>query len=335
MRLQSVDWIIIAGFMLVSLGIGVYVSRRASKDSVSFFLSNRQMPWWLLGVSMVATTFSTDTPNLVTEIVRTDGVSGNWIWWAFLLTGMVTAFLYARLWRRAGVLTDLEFYELRYSGKAAVAVRAFRSIYLGVFFNAVVMALVTLAAIKIGAVILGLTPLKTVLVVGSVTVVFTTFGGFLGVVITDLLLFAASMIGAIATAWVAVNLPEVGGLSALFDHPIVAEHMSILPDFSNWEVALTVFIIPLAVQWWSVWYPGPNREAAAMWRSACWQRKMRTMLSPQWSCSRLRTTRCGRGHGYWWRWLHWSSFRTSLLSRALSRRLTRLLCDTILPTRPC
>jgi len=256
MRIETIDWVIIAGFMFASLAIGAMVSRRAGRDSASFFLSNRRMPWWLLGVSMVATTFSTDTPNLVTEIVRTQGVSGNWVWWAFLLTGMVTAFLYARLWRRAGVLTDLEFYELRYSGKAAVAVRAFRSIYLGVFFNAMVMALVTLAAIKIGAVILGTTPIETVLVVGTVTVAFTTLGGFLGVVITDLLLFVASMVGAVATAWIAVNLPEVGGLSALLSHPGVAGQLAFFPDFSNRDVTLTVLVVPLAVQWWSVWYPG-------------------------------------------------------------------------------
>ena len=256
MRLEYIDWIIISSFLLLILGIGVYVSRRAGQSSASFFLSNRQMPWWLLGVSMVATTFSTDTPNLVTEIVRTQGISGNWVWWAFLLTGMVTAFLYARLWRRAGILTDLEFYELRYSGKAAIAVRGFRAIYLGVFFNAMVMALVTLAAIKISAVILGLTPLETVLIIGSVTLVFTTLGGFLGVVITDLILFVASMTGAVATAWVAVNLPQVGGLSELLTHPAVAGRLGFFPDFSNWEITLTVFIIPLAVQWWSVWYPG-------------------------------------------------------------------------------
>lgn len=256
MRLEYIDWIIISSFLLLILGIGVYVSRRAGQSSASFFLSNRQMPWWLLGVSMVATTFSTDTPNLVTEIVRTQGISGNWVWWAFLLTGMVTAFLYARLWRRAGILTDLEFYELRYSGKAATAVRGFRALYLGVFFNAMVMALVTLAAIKISAVILGLTPLETVLIIGSVTLVFTTLGGFLGVVITDLILFVASMTGAVATAWVAVNLPQVGGLSELLTHPAVAGRLDFFPDFSNWEITLTVFIIPLAVQWWSVWYPG-------------------------------------------------------------------------------
>ncbi|MEO1201396.1 MAG: sodium:solute symporter family protein, partial [Pseudomonadota bacterium] len=256
MRLQTVDWIIIAAFLATSVAIGAWVSRRAGQDTTSFFLFNRRMPWWLLGISMVATTFSTDTPNLVTEIVRTQGVAGNWVWWAFLLTGMVTAFLYARLWRRAGVLTDLEFYELRYSGRAAVLVRGFRAVYLGVFFNAMVMALVTLAAIKISSVVLGISPLQTVLIVGAATVVFTTLGGFLGVVITDLLLFAASMVGAVATAFIAVNLPEVGGLAAMLEHPAVGERLSFFPDFSNWEVTLTVFVIPLTVQWWSVWYPG-------------------------------------------------------------------------------
>jgi Na+/proline symporter len=214
------------------------------------------MPWWLLGTSMVATTFSTDTPNLVAEIVRTNGVSGNWIWWAFLITGMVTCFLYARLWRRSGSLTDLEFYELRYSGRGAAFLRVFRALYLGVFFNIMTMALVSLAAIKIGAVILGLSPIQTLLIAGTATLIFSTLGGFLGVVLTDLILFAISMTGAILAAWVAVNLPEVNGLQNLLAHPDVAPKLSFIPDFSNMEVALAVFIVPLAVQWWSVWYPG-------------------------------------------------------------------------------
>ena len=256
MQLHWIDWVIIASFMLLSLIVGAWVSRRSGKSAASFFLSNRRLPWWLLGISMVATTFSTDTPNLVTEIVRTNGVAGNWVWWAFLLTGMVTAFLYARLWRRAGVLTDLEFYELRYSGAAASVVRAFRGIYLGVFFNAMVMALVTLAAVKIAAVILGTTPLQTVLALGVVTVVFTTLGGFLGVVITDLILFVTAMVGAFATAYVVVKLPQVGGLQQLMTHPEVIDKLQFVPSFSDWDIALTVFVIPLAVQWWSVWYPG-------------------------------------------------------------------------------
>lgn len=256
MILVWLDWAIIASFLIVSLAIGFALRRRASRDSRSFFLSNRNLPWWLLGVSMVATTFSVDTPNLVTEIVRTNGVAGNWIWWAFLITGMFTCFLYARLWRRSEVFTDLEFYELRYSGKAAAAVRAFRAVYLGVFFNVVVIAQVTLAATKIGAVTLGLSPLQTVLVCGVVTVTFSALGGFLGVVITDLLLFSVSMIGAVAAAWITLSLPEVGGLTNLLDSPGVASQLSFFPDLSNTELLVSLLVIPLAVQWWSVWYPG-------------------------------------------------------------------------------
>ena len=255
-KLIWIDWAIISAVLILTLGIGVLVSRKAGVSSSSYFLSGRNMPWWLLGVSMVATTFSTDTPNLVTEIVRTQGVSGNWIWWAFLITGMFTCFLYARLWRRSGALTDLEFYELRYSGKAASFLRTFRALYLGVFFNVMVMALVTLAAIKIAAVMVGFSPMQTVLVAGTVTLVFSTLGGFLGVVITDLILFAISMTGAVMAASVVLGLPEVNGLQNLLAHPDVATKLSFLPDFSNAEVAIAVFIIPLAVQWWSVWYPG-------------------------------------------------------------------------------
>ena len=250
------DWAIIASFLVASLAIGFAVRRRAGRDSSAFFLSGRKVPWWLLGVSMVATTFSTDTPNLVTEIVRTNGVAGNWVWWAFLITGMCTCFLYARLWRRSGVFTDLEFYELRYSGKAAAAVRAFRAVYLGVFFNVVVIALVTLAAIKIGAVTLGFSPLQTVIVAGAVTVAFSALGGFLGVVITDLVLFVVSMTGAIAAAWVALSLPEVGGLANLLDSPQVTSRLRFFPDLSDTDLVVSLLVIPLAVQWWSVWYPG-------------------------------------------------------------------------------
>jgi Na+/proline symporter len=205
MQLNWVDWAIICGFIFTSLAIGILVSRRAGGNAESFFLSGRNLPWWLLGTSMVATTFSTDTPNLVTDIVRTNGVSGNWVWWAFLLTGMLTAFVYARLWRRSRVMTDLEFYEIRYSGAASGFLRGFRAIYLGVFFNVMIMAAVTLAVIKIGAVILGLSPLQTVLIAGVVTAVFSAAGGFLGVILTDLILFAASMTGAVVAAVAAVT----------------------------------------------------------------------------------------------------------------------------------
>lgn len=254
--LNLFDYLFIAGFFLITLTIGFYVSRKSSKSASEYFLSGRTMPWWLLGVSMVATTFSTDTPNLVTDIVRTNGVSGNWVWWAFLITGLLTVFVYAKLWRRSGVSTDIEFYELRYGGKPAKFLRGFRAIYLGVLFNILAMSAVTLAAIKIGSVMLGLSPLETVGIAGLVTVIFSAVGGFKGVVYTDFILFFVAMAGGIGAAIYIVNLPEVGGMSEIMSHEIVSEKLSILPDFSNRELLITLFIIPLAVQWWSAWYPG-------------------------------------------------------------------------------
>jgi len=256
MRLEAYDWFFIIAFFIISILIGVITSRTAGKGFKEFFLSGRNMPWWLLGVSMVATTFSADTPNLVTDIVRQNGVSGNWVWWAFLLTGMLTVFIYAKLWRRSEVLTDLEFYELRYSGKEAAFLRGFRAIYLGVFFNVMIMASVSLAAIKIGGVMLGLTPLQTIFWASVVTVLYSILGGLKGVIITDFFQFIIAMIGAIWAAYIAINLPEVGGLSKLITHENVIGKLNFLPDFNNWEVMLPVLILPLAIQWWSVWYPG-------------------------------------------------------------------------------
>jgi len=256
MNLTGLDWIFIGGFFVVSLVIGLMVTKQAGKDSKEFFLSGRNMPWWLLGISMVATTFSADTPNLVTDIVRKNGIAGNWVWWAFLLTGMLTVFVYAKLWRRSGVMTDLEFYELRYSGKMAAFLRGFRAIYLGVFFNVLIMASVCLAAIKIGGVLLGLTPLQTLLIASIVTVIYSALGGLRGVIITDFVQFGMAMIGAVWAAYVVVNLPQINGLTNLLNHPNLAGKLNLMPDFNNMNVLLPLFIIPLAVQWWSVWYPG-------------------------------------------------------------------------------
>ena len=256
MILQTFDWIFIIGFFAISILIGIITSRTAGKGFKEFFLSGRNMPWWLLGISMVATTFSADTPNLVTDIVRQNGVSGNWVWWAFLLTGMLTVFIYAKLWRRSDVLTDLEFYELRYSGKEAAFLRGFRAIYLGVFFNVMIMATVSLAAIKIGGVMLGLTPIQTIFWASVVTVLYSLLGGLKGVIITDFFQFIIAMIGAVWAASIAINLPEVGGLTNLLSNENVVDKLNFLPDFNNWEVLLPVLILPLAVQWWSVWYPG-------------------------------------------------------------------------------
>jgi Na+/proline symporter len=255
MILNTIDWVILFGFLLISLGIGFWTSRK-NKSASEFFAAGGKMPWWLLGVSMVATTFSTDTPNLVTDIVRQNGVSGNWAWWAFLLTGMLTVFVYAGLWKKSGVLTDVEFYELRYSGKAARFLRGFRAIYLGFLFNVMIMASVSLAAIKIGGVLLGLSPVQTVVIAGIITVIYSSLGGLRGVLFTDFLQFFLSLGGALIAAYVALNHPKVGGLDNLLVHENVVDKLAFFPSFSNPEMWVMLLIIPLLVQWWSTWYPG-------------------------------------------------------------------------------
>lgn len=256
MLLSTLDWGIIIAFFVISLGIGLWTARSAGKSVNDFFLSGRNMPWWLLGISMVATTFSADTPNLVTDIVRTNGVSGNWVWWAFLLTGMLTVFVYAKLWRRSEVLTDLEFYELRYSGKGAAFLRGFRALYLGVFFNIMIMATVCLAAIKIGGVLLGFSPVETLFIAATITVIYSSMGGLKGVIITDFFQFILAMAATLGAAIILIDLPQVGGLEALISHPDVVPKLDLIPDISEGEVFLVLFIIPIALQWWSVWYPG-------------------------------------------------------------------------------
>lgn len=256
MVLSLLDWVIIIAFFTVSMIIGISVAGSVGKNTKEFFLSGRNMPWWLLGVSMVATTFSADTPNLVTDIVRKNGVSGNWVWWAFLLTGMLTVFVYARLWRRSEVMTDLEFYELRYSGKVAAFLRGFRAIYLGIIFNVIIMASVTLAAIKIGGVLLGLSPVETVLIASVVTVIYAAIGGLKGVIITDFFQFIIAMVGSIWACVLLLNLPEVGGLNQLLNTESLQHKLSFVPDLKDPSLFIPLFLIPLLVQWWSVWYPG-------------------------------------------------------------------------------
>ncbi len=256
MQLVSLDWWVIALYGVVALVVGLMFAKRAGQGTQEFFLSGRKAPWWLLGTSMVATTFSTDTPNLVADMVRSGGVSQNWLWWAFLITGMCTVFFYAKLWRRSGAFTDIGFYELRYSGKIAAFLRGFRALYLGVFFNVMIMAAVTLAAIKIAGVLLGVDKYTTVLIAGTVTVIYSATSGLWGVVVTDLLLFVIAMIGSLAAAYFAVQVPEVGGLTGLFSHSALEGKLSFLPDFSDWRTAAAVFVVPVAIQWWSTWYPG-------------------------------------------------------------------------------
>lgn len=256
MQLTSLDYTIIISFFLLILSVGIFASRKAGKNTSEFFLSGRNMPWWLLGFSMVATTFSTDTPNLVTDLVRNDGVAGNWVWWAFLLTGLLTVFIYAKLWRKSNVNTDMEFYELRYGGKPARFLRGFRAIYLGLAFNVLAMSGVTLAAIKIGQVMLGASSWQVVGIAGTITVIFSVIGGFRGVIYTDFVLFFVAMGGAIGAAFYLINIPEVGGLSALIAHENVVDKIDLLPKLDNKEQLIGLLVIPLAVQWWSSWYPG-------------------------------------------------------------------------------
>ena len=255
MQLSVIDWVIIGGYLVIALGVATFYIRRASRGTTEFFLSGRSLPWWMLGTSMVATTFSTDTPNLVTNLVREKGVANNWVWWAFLLTGMMTVFFYARLWRRSKVLTDLEFYEIRYSGRSAAFVRGFRAIYLGFFFNCVIMATVTLAAAKIANVLFGLSRLETVLFCSFFTILFSVMSGLWGVVVTDFIQFLMAITGAIAAAYYSLHHPAVGGLKGLVSQ-LDPQTLNILPDFNQWGLTLCVLIIPLTIQWWSVWYPG-------------------------------------------------------------------------------
>jgi len=247
MQLTLIDLVVIALYGAMALIVGIAFTRRAGANRQEFFLAGRQLPWWLLGTSMVATTFSTDTPNLVTDIVRTNGVSGNWVWWAFLVTGMLTVFFYAKLWRRSGVLTDMEFYELRYGGKPAAFLRGFRALYLGVFFNIMIMATVTLAAIKIGGVLLGLEPWEVVVLAGTVTVIYSATSGLWGVVVTDLMLFVIAMIGAVSAAYYALAVPEVGGLSGLLQNPALEGKLSFLPEKGNSRSCRT---LPIGIRRW-------------------------------------------------------------------------------------
>ena len=261
MHLQPIDWIIAISTVLICFAPALFFGKRAGKNTSEFFASGRSVPWWLAGLSMVATTFSSDTPNLVTDIVRRQGVAGNWCWWAFALTGMATVFFYARLWRRSGVMIDLEFYAVRYSGGAASFVRGFRSVYLGLCFNCIIMASVNLAACKIAGILFGLERWQTLLICGTLNVTFATYSGLWGVLVIDMIQFFIKMTAVIAAAYFAVK--AVGGMPVLLaklsaqSGPHGLNYLNILPDFTNnWDLAVAVFVMPLAVQWWAVWYPG-------------------------------------------------------------------------------
>ena len=256
MLLNGLDWTVIAAFFAVLALIPTVAARRAKRTANDFFTSGKSMPWWLIGFSMVAATTATDSANFFTEVIRRDGMGGNWIMWAFILTGLLTVFVYAKLWVRSGVTTDIEFYELRYSGKPAAFLRAFRTLYLGVVFNVLVLGNVILAAVKIGVVLFGIEPSTIYRVTVVASVVYTFFGGIRGVIWTDFFLFLVIMAGAVAAMVYGLRLPEVGGMAGLVAHPETAKRLSLLPDFSSWDTLLVMFVLPLAVQWWNVWKAG-------------------------------------------------------------------------------
>jgi SSS family solute:Na+ symporter len=257
-HLTTLDWVIVVVSLGVSFVPAIVFARRAGRDITEFFAAGRAAPWWLIGISLVATTFSTDTPNLVTNLVRDGGVAENWVWWSFLLTGMATVFFYARLWRRSRVLTDLEFYELRYAGRAASFVRGFRAIYLGLFFNCWIIATVNLALVKIAGVLFGWPRAETLAISVVIPIVFAATAGLWGVMVTDLIQFCITMTSAFAAAYFAIHAPGVGGLHGLIAHFARANPsaLAILPNFKDWQTSLGIFVIPITVIWWSVWYPG-------------------------------------------------------------------------------
>lgn len=265
MKLSLLDWSVIAAYFLFNLGIGIYYARRARGSTTEFFLSGRNVPWWLAGTSMVATTFAADTPLAVTGFVARNGIAGNWLWWNFVMSGMLTVFLYARLWRRAGVMTDIEFAELRYSGKPAAFLRGFRALYLGLPINCIIMGWVNLAMVKILEVTLDLNKRQAVTVVVGIllfTAFYTTISGLWGVLVTDLFQFVLKMGMVIVLAVFSVQ--AVGGMDALRAKIAMLDaqtgqpgsRLAFFPELDSvWMPALTLFTY-LAVNWWASWYPG-------------------------------------------------------------------------------
>ncbi len=256
MGLTKIDWFIITGYLVILTVIGLITGRRGGQDSESYFLSRRSMTWWLLGFSMVATTFSIATPNLITDMVRSGGVAKNWLWLSFLLSGMLTVFVYAKLWSRSKIMTDLEFYEIRYSGRAAAFLRGFRAIYLGFFFNILVLAGATLAFIKVTVIMTDINPMIFLIAVAAITVFYSTLGGLKSIIWTDFFQFVLAMTGAVVPAVIIVKSTAVGGMSNLLNNEIIHAKTSIMPDFSDPVMLLTLFVVPITIQWWAAWYPG-------------------------------------------------------------------------------
>ena len=257
--MQLLDWLIIGAYFVISAAIGLAYTKRAGKNVSEFFVSGRSLPWWLAGTSMVATTFAADTPLAVTGMVAANGVAGNWLWWNMVMSGILTVFFYAHLWRRAEVLTDVEFTELRYSGKPAAGLRVFRALYMALPINLIIMGWVNLAMITILRVVLGVDPLTGFVVMFAITMVYSVFSGLWGVVVTDFVQFIIAMGGSIVLAVYAVR--AVGGIDGLVarlpeKYGSAENALSILPAQGAAWMPVTAFLAYLAVQWWATSYPG-------------------------------------------------------------------------------
>jgi SSS family solute:Na+ symporter len=269
--MQIIDWIVVGLYFVFSLLVGVYYYRKASGSTENFFLSGRQLPWWLAGLSMVATTFAADTPLAVTELVGQNGIAGNWLWWNMLIGGMLTVFFFARLWRRAGILTDVEFIELRYSGKSAAVLRGFKAFYLGVFMNCIIMGWVNLA---MGKILLGMFPeyvnqsnvIFFILLTMFVTAIYSAISGLWGVAVTDAFQFVLAMIGCIVLAVIVVNSPQIGGISGL-EAKLPDWALRFMPQIGRGGttemgaggilmMTVSTFLAFIGIQWWASWYPG-------------------------------------------------------------------------------
>jgi Na+/proline symporter len=260
MRLTWADWAVIALYFLLNIGIGFYYKARASKSVSEFFLSGRNVPWWLAGTSMVATTFAADTPLVVTGLVARNGIAGNWIWWSFLASGMLTVFFYARLWRRAGVMTDVEFAEIRYAGKPAAFLRGFRALYLGIPINCIILGWVNLAMVKILELIFGVGKFEALMIVMgliALTSAISTLSGLWGVLVTDLVQFVIKMGMVIVLAVFAVG--AVGGIDAMKDKLVTSgrgEALNLIPDLNSAWMPMITFLVYISLNWWATWYPG-------------------------------------------------------------------------------
>ena len=319
MTLTFTDWLVIAAYFALNLAIGLYYMRRARGSTTEFFLSGRDVPWWLAGTSMVATTFAADTPLVVTGMVARYGIAGNWLWWNMAASGMLTVFVYARLWRRAGVMTDVEFAELRYAGAPAAFLRGFRALYLGIPINCIIIGWVNLAMLKILEVTLGLDAshaLWVLIAMLAFTAFYTTIAGLWGVLVTDLVQFVLKMGMVVALAYFAVR--AVGGLGALKQQVEALDaaagagsRLAFFPSTdSAWMPAITLFVY-LGVNWWASWYPGAEPGGGGYVAQRISRRATSATVSSRRSGSTSRTTPCDRGRGFSPRSHPWCSIRRS------------------------